>query len=245
MTTNGIPSPKLTARGTACLVGLAVAWLTAACASDPPIVLPSESLTVPPLEEFCVAGQRGIANTRVPISTVVHTDYAAFVQSKPEVKPLTVHQFVTYRGVGTAQPQMISCKFKSADHIRAEHGRGSAGDSASCAYLNRRTLDQVLSSLSKRERKKLKFNQGQAVLIEADEVATMGPQWLEPFEMVRTDISNTLRIKAKGMRNDWNDPKLANAPARLKGTHYCHVIAPDYLKSLLLGQAKPNDDSVR
>ena len=76
------------------------------------------------------------------------------------------------------------------------------------------------------------------MLIEADIVATQGPEWLQPFEMVRTDLAGTLHIVAKVMRNDWTDPKLADVPARFKGTHYCQLIAPDYLQRLLTGKAK-------
>jgi hypothetical protein len=245
MTNEELSQSKLSGRAAACLVAAIAIVFGAACSSDPPVVTVGEPIKVAPLADFCTAGQRAITNARVPITNVVHTDYNAFVQSKPEVKPLTTQQFVTYRGVGTAQPQTISCKFKSADHIKAEYGSQAAGAPASCAYLNRRTLDAVMNSLTKRERKKLKYNGGTNVLVEEDLMVSMGPQWLEPYQMLSTDLSNTLKIRAKGMRNDWTDPRLANAPARLKGTHYCHLIAPDYLKSLLLGEAKPNDESVR
>ncbi len=243
MTKANFRSPQLTGPWARCLVTAAAALL-AACASDPAPVVATEKFIVPELDTFCAESQRALVNARVPVHNAVLTDHDAFVRSHPEIDPLTTQQFVVYRGVDRAQPQMISCKFKSADHIRAKYGKGSAGEPASCAYLNRRTLDGVLASLTKRERKKLMFNQGKAVLIEADIVSATIPQWLEPFRLVDTDVSNTLRVRAKRMRNDWNDPALASAPARIKGTYYCHLIAPDYLKSLLLGTAKANDASL-
>ena len=44
-----------------------------------------------------------------------------------------------------------------------------------------------------------------------------------------------LHLKSKAMRNDWLDPKLKDAPARFKGTRYCHLIAPSYLLGILRG----------
>jgi hypothetical protein len=41
------------------------------------------------------------------------------------------------------------------------------------------------------------------------------------------------------MRNDWLDPRSASRPAQFRGTRYCHVIAPSYLRALLLGEAPP------
>jgi hypothetical protein len=245
MTNMHIRLPKLKAQSVRCLAIGVLATVGAACASNPPPTVAVEKFAVPELEVFCAEAQRVLVNARVPIQNAVVTDYNAFVQAHPDVQPLTTQQFVVYRGVGQAQPQMISCKLKSADHIRASYGKGSAGEPASCAYINRRTLDGVMASLTKRERKKLMFNEGRAVLIEADHVASTLTQWLEPYRMVDTDVSNTLRIRAKSMRSDWNDPKFASAPARIKGTYHCHLIAPDYLKSLLLGAVKPNDDSLR
>jgi hypothetical protein len=206
--------------------------------------VPIEKIAVAPLENFCAESQRTLVSARVPIRSTTHSDYQAFVASKPEVKPVTVQQYIRYADGLVPRAEMISCKFKSADHIRAEHGPNAAGAPSSCAFLNRRTLDGVLSSLSKRERKMLQFKSGTAVLIDADIMATQGPQWLEPFRMVWVDVGGTLRIQAKGMRNDWTDPRLANAPLRLKGTHYCHLIAPDYLKALLLGEAKITYDVI-
>jgi hypothetical protein len=34
-------------------------------------------------------------------------------------------------------------------------------------------------------------------------------------------------------------PRLANAAPRVKGTRYCHLVAPEYLRRVLLGQVEP------
>jgi hypothetical protein len=238
MTQLHLPFAQLKAAAITCLGAVAMAIVLSACASDPAVVI-GEPIVLPASSDFCAAGQRQIAQVRIPVQTVVHRDYEAFVQSKPSIKPLEVQQYTAFADNAGTQPKMISCKFKSADHIRSEYGANAAGEPASCASLNRRSLDAVMASLTRKERKKLLYRSGTAVLLEPDEMAAIGPEWLKPFEMSTIDMSGTLRIRAKAMRNDWNDPKLANAPARLKGTHYCHLIAPEYLKALLIGAAKP------
>ena len=225
---------QLTVWRVACLAA-AVALLTS-CATEAPRVQ-GESLQLPALTDFCAARQQAITGTRLPAINTVHNDHEAFVLSKPAIRPLETQQYVRYGDAARTQAEMISCKFKTADHIRAEYGASAAGEPASCAYLNRRTLDAVLASFSERQRQKLRFRGGKAVLIEADQMVSGGPTWLEPFEMVRVDLAGTLHINAKAMRNDWTDPKLAESPPRFKGTHYCHLIAPDYLKRLLTGAA--------
>ncbi len=188
------------------------------------------------MNDFCADRQRALTSTRIPVSNVVHTDHDAFVLSKPGVRPLETQQYVRYRDAARTQPEMISCKFKTADHIRAEYGPQAAGEPASCAYLNRRTLDAVLAGFSERQRQKLRYRGGNAVLIEADRMVTGGPNWLAPFEMVSVDLAGTLHIRSQSMRSDWTDPKFADTPVRFKGTHYCHLIAPDYLRRLLTAE---------
>ncbi|HRX91122.1 MAG TPA: hypothetical protein P5528_16905 [Steroidobacteraceae bacterium] len=206
--------------------------LLASCGGELPIVQ-GESLALPSMNDFCADRQRALTGTRMPVTNIVHTDYDAFVLSKPGVRPLETQQYIRYSDTARTQPEMISCKFKTADHIRAEYGAQAAGEAASCAYLNRRTLDAVLAAYGERQRQKLRYRGGTAVLIEADQMVTGGPNWLAPFEMVSVDLAGTLRIRSQSMRSDWTDPRFADTPVRFKGTHYCHLIAPDYLRRLL------------
>jgi hypothetical protein len=55
-------------------------------------------------------------------------------------------------------------------------------------------------------------------VFEPDFVTTNGPAWLEPFAVLRVAPEGALHVKAKGMKNDWLDPKLAKAEPRFKGT---------------------------
>ena len=101
--------------------------------------------------------RKEIASSRVPARNVLVTDYQAFSRASPSVKPLETMQFVGYADSQPGRPRMISCKLHSSDRIRAEYGANAAGEATSCARLNRRTLDAVMSSMTERQKRKMPF----------------------------------------------------------------------------------------
>jgi hypothetical protein len=216
----------------ACLV---VGLLAAGCASDRrPVV--GKPLTLPNAGDYCAVAQKEIASARVPARNVVLNDYRAFASSTPSVQPLETLQFVQYADPAHTRPRMISCKLHSAEQIRAHYGATAAGESTTCARLNRRTLDAVMTSMSDRQKKKMPFKGTIPILLDPDEQATSEAQWLEAFTMVQTDAGGTLRVRAKSLRGDGN-LRVANK-ASVGGRQYCHLIAPDYLKRILLGEVQ-------
>ncbi|MEO8019039.1 MAG: hypothetical protein ABI769_14600 [Pseudomonadota bacterium] len=226
--------PKLNFRGAACLaLGLAIAG----CASDRRPVVVGQPMVVPTVNDYCANAQKEIASARVPARNVMMTDYQAFSRATPSVKPLETLQFVGYSDPQRTKARMISCKLHSAERIRAEYGATAAGESTTCARLNRRTLDAVMLTLSDRQKKKMPFKGTIGVLLDPDEQAASESQWLETFTMVQTDGGGTLRIRAKSLRGDGNMRVSSKANAN-SGRQYCHLIAPDYLKRILTGEVQ-------
>ena len=226
---------KLTVRNAACLsLGIALSG----CASDSRPVVVGQPLTLPTLKDYCAVAQREIATARVPARNVLMTDYQAFSRASPAVKPLETLQFVGYADQQRTKPRMISCKLHNAARIRAEYGATAAGESTTCARLNRRTLDAVMLTLTDRQKKKMPFKGSIAVLLDPDEQATNEAQWLEAFTMVQTDAGGTLRIRAKSLRGDGTNLRVNAKAAMASGRQYCHLIAPDYLKRILTGDVQ-------
>jgi hypothetical protein len=224
---------KLTARSLACLaLGLTIAG----CATDKRPVVVGQPMTIPTINDYCAIAQKEIATSRVPARNVVVTDYQAFSRASPSVKPLETLQFVGYADPQRSRARMISCKLHSADRIRAEYGATAAGESTTCARLNRRTLDAVMLTLTDRQKKKMPFKGSVAVLLDPDEQATSEAQWLESFTMVQTDAGGTLRIRAKSLGG--GNMRVANKSNANGGRQYCHLIAPDYLKRILTGEVQ-------
>ena len=216
---------------------IAASVFATGCASDPRPVVVGQKLTVPTLDDYCATAQKEIASARVPVSNSVVTDYQSFASATPSVKPLQTLQFVQYADQQRAKARMVSCKLHSAEKIRAAHGPTAAGESTTCARLNRRTLDAVMATLSDRQKKKMPFKGSIPILLDPDEQAANEAQWLEAFTMVQTDAGGTLRIRAKSLRGEGNVRVANNKPAT-GGRQYCHLIAPDYLKRILLGEVQ-------
>jgi len=188
------------------------------------------------LDQFCARAQASISGVKVPAVNVVHTDFDAFVLSKPAVRPLQTQQFHWYTTRPEARMRVISCKMKSADHIRTEYGPDQVGEQGSCAALNRQTLDRVLASFSDAERRQLKFDRGRDVVIDADDRATSAAYWLQPYAIAYIGAGGALHLQSRSIHNDWLDPRLADMAPRFKGVRYCHLIAPAYLRDMLLGE---------
>jgi hypothetical protein len=231
---------ELTVRRVACL---AASLLLAACASDTRPMVVGQPLAVPTINDYCSAAQKEIASARVPARNVNVGDYQAFSRASPSVKPLETLQFVGYSDDKRTRARMISCKLHSPDRIRAEYGPTAAGEATSCARLNRRTLDAVMLTLTDRQKKKIPFKGTVPVMLEPDEVAANEARWHEAFTMVQTDAGGTLRIRAKSLRADGGSQRVRTAGASGpnvagSGRQYCHLIAPDYLKRILLGEVQ-------
>jgi hypothetical protein len=190
------------------------------------------------LEGFCARAQSLIVGTQVPSTAVVHDDYDTFVKSKPVVRPLQVQQYHWPAPPDGSPARMISCKMKTADHIVAEYGEATAGADAGCAAVNRDTLQRVVAGMTAAERRRLRFD-ADTVVHDAEERTTNGPIWLEPHAVAYVGADGRLHLRTKAMRNDWLDPRYRDAPPQFKGTRYCHFVAPDHLRRLLLGETPP------
>jgi hypothetical protein len=181
---------------------------------------------------FCARAQREIVASSIASNNEVYSDYDAFVKSKPAIRPLTLRQYVE-RVDG--EPRAIFCKMKTADHLLAEYGPLAAGADVGCDGVNRRHYEQVLASFDARERRKLRFDRGRKVIFEPDWMTPFGPDWLAAYPFVRVDDGGALHVQAKAMRNEWNDPRYFDAPVNVRGTRYCRLVAPEYLRRLLQG----------
>jgi hypothetical protein len=216
---------------------VAVGVVVAGCASDPRPVVVGKPLTVPTTNDYCALAQKEIASARVPARNVLASDFQAFARMTPQIQPLETLQFVQYSDPQKTRPRMISCKLHSAEKIRATYGATAAGESTTCARLNRRTLDAVMASLTERQKKKMPFKGTIPILLDPDDQAANEAQWLESFTMVQTDAGGTLRVRAKSLRGESNQ-RVSNKANSGGGRQYCHLIAPDYLKRILLGEVQ-------
>ena len=186
-------------------------------------------------DTFCGELQRSVTGTTVPAATVVHPDYESFKASKPEVKPLRTEQFVVYEDAAKQQPKLVSCKLKTADIVIKEYGAAAAKDGpAACSDIHRQMLGAVTAGMSATDKAALKIDPAKVVFDE-DEQSRTGDSWIKPFDAAYTDAKGTLHLKGKLLRVDWNNKLYALLPDRVRGTLYCHLVAPEYAKRLITG----------
>lgn len=198
-----------------------------ALAEGPQIVMPSD---------YCGELQGIMASTSLDVINVVHSNYNSFVKSKASTEPLTTHQYLNYlpltvKGSEQNFPAIISCKLKTADRLIGVYGEGKAGEELSCRDVLQRDLAVVVDQM---QGEKTVFDTS-AIVLDEDDVARMGPRWLQPwpYPIATTDGKNILHLRSKSLLVPFS--VLIPMPDRFKGTHYCHLPTPQYLRAILLG----------
>lgn len=190
----------------------------------------------PSVDDYCEAAQRLVTRTAHPVRVKVHEDFDAFVKSKAVIDGPTIQQYVWRDAKGMAIG--ISCKLKSADHLNLVFGDGTAGPDGACQDMNRAVFEKLTRGNLRPAYTTVIFDPLETVSNE-EEPGMTGPDWLAPYQPTWTDDDGALHIKAKGFQVDFTDERFAAAPARFRGIHYCHFVAPGYLGELLAGRAQP------
>ena len=187
-------------------------------------------------DTFCTAVQEILAGTTVPSELTVYPDIASFRQSKPTPRPLTTSQVVTLDEQG--RPKMVSCKVKSADHIRAEYGEDAAGPQRYCREITVMVHAEVVAKLEAEEPELAATVRG--YVIEPDEPYTTGRMYLSDFPLAFADGDGNLHINTQSLQVNWDDWHYWIMPNVLRGQTYCHLITPEHLEALARGEAQPD-----
>ena len=217
------------------LAALFAPVLLAGCAASA-VSDPFALTALPPDDSFCLAAQRVVTRTLIPMQMQLHTDFDAFVKSKATIDgtTATIHQY-NWRDAG-GRLLGISCKLKNTDHLVATFGPGTAGPDGSCHDMNRAVHGLLQPVVTRPRYPAVVFDPNETVF-NAKEPGMTGPDWLAPFTLTSVDRDGSLRIYTKGFIVNFLDPAYAAMPVRFRGVHYCHFIAPSHLRDLLEGQA--------
>jgi len=195
---------------------LATAWLAV-----PPAALADDW----PVATFCAEVQRVTAENTVDARLTVHRTSGAYRASKPGIRPVEIHEYVTPDAGG--RTKMISCKVKTVDHLQAEYGPQAAGRQGTCEQVTRSIVAQAQRAAPAGAPR---------VIVEPEQQVWTGSSYLSPFELLSRDAAGAYHLNTRYMRIDWEDWRWYVMPNRLRGHLYCHVIAPEYLARLLAGE---------
>lgn len=196
-------------------------------------------------DSFCVGVQQALAGTNLPMRNDVHDTFESFKKSKVSIQPLTIHQFVLFDDSARTQPLRISCKTKTADQLNETYGANSAtGGGAQCRDIHRAIVKSTWNGLTPEERAR-SADAPNRILLDADRNTYMGSRWVSDYDYVYRDAEGRLHLFAKTLHVAWDDWRFAWAPDRVRGVQYCHLIAPEHLRRIMLGEvslpnAEPN-----
>jgi hypothetical protein len=216
---------KNEARGLTLVIASIAALPTVAAAALPPPTSP----------EFCVEAQKFLATTQMTGQNTVFTAMAEYRHSKPAVEPLQVYQVVTYTGT---LPIMVSCKVKTAAHLRAAYGEKAAGEQRFCPELARRVQADAVERL-RQSGQAAAAQAAAAFVIDDDEPYLTGRSYLADFELSHRAADGRVHLRSPGLFQDYDAWYTALLPAQFQGQSYCHLATVDYLAALAGGTMQP------
>ena len=194
-------------------------------------------------EDYCASMQQFIAGTDLPVRNQMYAEGTydtTFKESKPTAAPLVSHQYISYQQAGgesAAYPMAISCKMKTAERIRTAHG-GSEGvtvgsEDRSCHQWVEKTISEIHAKLESEGGEGLLPRD--KIVLEPDNNVYIGPLWLRPHPyQVAYSEGGKLYLRSKVLHMEYY--RFLPVPDSFMGTHYCHLVAPEYLARLVSGQ---------
>ncbi|MFM7709250.1 MAG: hypothetical protein ACKO9D_14780 [Gammaproteobacteria bacterium] len=185
---------------------------------------------------FCAEVQRRLTGTTLPVTNVVETTAESFKKSKPSVQPVRTHQHLGTDADG--RPMELSCKTKSADHLRSVHGAAAAGADRSCRDLHRDMVDGIWRALPPALRARAAHPPWR-VMLDADSASYTGSSWIKAHATATRGADDRLHLRAAGLFAEWEDWRWKIMPESFRGNHYCHLVAPERIRRLMLGDAAP------
>ena len=230
------------------LVSIVVAVAVAGC-SDPPgqstgPIAPRQArlddttgivLPAPASADFCKAAQQILASTTLTGSNTVFTDMPEYRHSKPSADPHRVYQVVTYAG---SMPVVVSCKTKTAAHLRAVYGPEAAGTQYFCPDLGRRVQRQAVDQLTAAGETEAAARAATFV-VDDNEAYMTGRGYLADFELSFRADDGIVHLNSPGLFQNYDSWITRFLPWQVQGQSYCHVATVDYVKALARGTIQP------
>lgn len=189
----------------------------------------------PTSAQFCVAMQRRMAGTMLTGANRVFDDMAEFRHSKPTVRPFSIYQVVTYAG---ARPIRVSCKMKTAAHLRDEYGEQAAGTQRGCPDMTRALQAQAVAAL-RSGNDSAAADRAAAFIVDADEPHVTGGAYLKAYPLSHRGADGRVHLRSVGLFQDYDNWITPLLPQILQGQSYCHVPTVEYLVALARGAMAP------
>ena len=185
-------------------------------------------------------------------------------------KKINDSQWTLYEDAQQTQPKLLRCKLRTGESFTAgawpngstnnsgrfvvepAYGFGSAGTGLStnpstdqqCRVVNQATIDNVWGSLSNGQKNSAVYNptasnlpsaNANTLVTVADTVVFDGPSWTPSVAAITTSGS-VAQVGSRALVANSN----STGNPRFEGAHYCTLVAPEFLKRVILGQVAPS-----
>jgi hypothetical protein len=231
------------------LAGLLAAGVLAGCGNGPPDEAPGPiaprvaraedtsnvALPGPASPAFCRAAQQILSSTTLTGENTLFTDMPEYRHSKPSANPHRIYQVVTYAG---QVPIVVSCKVKTAAHLRAVYGPEAAGTDLGCAELTRRARAGVVAKL-RATGIAAAAERAAGFVVEENEPYLTGRAYLADFQPAYMAADGAVHLTSYGLFQDYDSWITRFLPWQFQGQHYCHLPTAEYIEALATGSMQP------
>lgn len=203
--------------------------------AGPALAVEPAPLPPPDSPAFCTAVQQFTADTRLAGTNELFTDMVAYRKSKPLAKPHTTFQVVSY---GDGLPVVVSCKVKTAAHLRAVYGAGSVGNQRLCPDVTRRLQAQAAAELRAGGQADAAARVA-AFVVDPTEPYATGQAYLQDFTPAYRGDDSKVHLASPSLFQDYDSWYTWILPEQVQGQLYCHLPTVPYLKALATGARRP------
>lgn len=184
---------------------------------------------------FCVALQHMLASTTREADNTLFDNMAEYRHSKPGIEPLRIYQVVTYAG---RMPVVVSCKMKTAAHIRAAYGAAAAGEQKYCDAAARELQRQAVADL-RRDGRPAAAEAAAVFVVDRTEPYITGQAYLKDFVPIYRAPDGAIHVNSPGLYQDYDAWYTALLPEFVKGQSYCHLASVELIKAVASGDIAP------
>jgi len=195
----------------------------------------AEPLPPPGSAQFCARVQQELASTAMTGQNTVFTDMPSYRHSKPAAKPHAIYQVVTY---DKSMPVVVSCKVKTAAHLRAEYGADAAGEQKFCPHMAQLLRQQAVDELTS-EAKPEAAARAAAFVIDKNEPFIAGNDYLADFRAIYAGADGAVHISSPGLYQDYDAWYTFLLPEIVQGQSYCHLATVEMIKAVAAGEMPP------
>jgi hypothetical protein len=205
-------------------------WLQASA-----VMAAASALPAPASPAFCVAAQQRMATTALKGHNTLFTDMPSYRHSKPSAEPFEIYQVVTYAG---KLPIVVSCKMKTAAHLRAVFGGQAAGRQLTCPDITREIQVRTVAELRQAQQPDAAARAA-GFVIEENEPYVTGGAYLADFEPSYRAPDGRVHLNSPGLFQNYDSWITPLLPKIFQGQSYCHLPTVEYLKALATGEMQP------